>query len=300
MRWPVSLSVLLLALVVMSVAAACGGNSPSGPTVGGITYENLTDHYVSAVTLPGRTGMLFFNAVDQRGALTMDDAMSVPLGGTIAAGSVQLSGAGGYGVAGSVSSTRLSGSVTTPFGSGMATPVVLATPFVAQRGDLLGVFEATYSMRTNGFYRNINLTTGQTQRDCGYTVDLTGTLTLDVKGGAGTATAFRGDVRESWRETYTIVPPCSQVSDFSPTAIEGSSPGRSSIFDARDIQFGFDDRPDVGNGEQVRTWAFVGVLNSTTIEGRFFKSRRGISFGANSRHEEGYPLTAIAVTLRHR
>ena len=70
------------------------------------------------------------------------------------------------------------------------------------------------------------------------------------------------------------------------------------VFDSRHIQFGFDDRPA---SEHVRTWAFAGVLNDTTIEGRFIKSRRQIVFpSAISKHEQGYPLTETVVTLRHR
>lgn len=285
--------------------------------------------YVSSMTLPGRTGVLFFSSLDQTGlrarlgvfetlsnlfgprllaqsgnatgALTMDDATSVALSGTIAAGSVQLSGAGGYSVTGSVSGTQLSGTVTTPFGSGTATPVLIATPWVAQRGDLMGVFEATYSMRASGFFRNTNISTGQSQRDCGYIVELTGTLSLDVHGGAGTDTGFRGQVVDSYRETYTIVPPCPQVSDFSPRVVEGRKTPDTSVFNSKHIQIGFDDRPNVGADELVRTWAFVGVLNSTTIEGRFIKSMRNVVFpSAISKHEQGYPLTETVVTLRHR
>jgi hypothetical protein len=284
--------------------------------------------YVSSVTLPDRTGVLFFNSLDQSGlrarlspfealsnffgppllaqsgsatgALTMDDGTSVKLGGTIAGGSVQLSGADGYSVTGSVSGTRLSGTVTTPFGSGTVTPVLIATPWAAQRGDLLGVFEATYSMRANGYFRNTNISTGQSQRDCGYIVELTGTLSLDVHGGAGTDTGFRGQVVDSYRETYTIVPPCPQVSDFSPRVVEGSKTPDTSVFNSKHIQIGFDDRPNAG-ADLVRTWAFVGVVNSTTIEGRLIKSMRNVVLpSAISKHEEGYPLTETVMTLRHR
>src|SRR5262245_38132905 len=113
MPWPVPRSVLLLALVAVSVAAACGGKSPTGPTA--VTSHDMPLGYVSSVTLPGRTGVVFFNSLDQSGlrarlspfealsnffgprllaqsgnatgALTMDDGTSVKLGGAIAAGS---------------------------------------------------------------------------------------------------------------------------------------------------------------------------------------------------------------------
>jgi hypothetical protein len=334
MRWPVQRSVLSLALVAVSAAAACGGNSMTGPTGGGGGGGGGTSHdmplgYVSSVTLPGRTGVLFFSSLDQSGlrarlggfealfnlfeprllaqsgnatgALTMDDGTSVRLGGNSAAGNVQLSGAGGYSVTGSVSGTRLSGTVTTPFGSGSATPVLIATPWVSQRGDLLGVFEASYSMRASGYFRNTNISTGQSQRDCGYIVELTGTFSLDVRGGAGTDTGFRGEFVDAYRETSTIVPPCPQVADFSPRVVEGRKTSDFVVFNSKHIQVGFDDRPDAGAGELVRTWAFVGVLNSTTIEGRFIKSMRNVVLpSAISKHEQGYPLTEIVVTLRHR
>jgi hypothetical protein len=179
--------------------------------------------------------------------------------------------------------------------------MLIATPWVAQRGDLLGVFEATYSMRASGYFRNTNTSTGQSQRDCGYIVELTGTFSLDVHGGAGTDTGFRGEVVDSYRETYTIVSPCSQVPDFSPRVVEGRRTSDTAVFNSKHIQMGFDDRPNVGADELVRTWAFVGVLNNTTFEGRLIKSMRNVVFpSAISKHEAGYPLTEIAVTLRKR
>src|SRR5687767_4188965 len=139
MPWSVPRSVLLLALVAVLVAAACGGSSPTGPTGagggggGGGGSHGMPLAYVSSVTLPGRTGVLFFSSQDQSGlrarlggfealfnlfeprllaqsgkatgALTMDDGTSVRLGGSSAAGNVQLSGTGGYSVTGSVSGT---------------------------------------------------------------------------------------------------------------------------------------------------------------------------------------------------
>jgi hypothetical protein len=51
-------------------------------------------------------------------------------------------------------------------------------------------------MRAGRWLRRI---TRQSQRECGYIVELTGTLSLDVR--RGTDTGFRGEIVDSYRET---------------------------------------------------------------------------------------------------
>ena len=157
--------------------------------------------------------------------------------------------------------------------------------------------QATYSMTATGFYRNINTSNGQIQRNCGYTVELTGTLSLELKGG-GSGGPRAMALRDNWTETSTIAAPCQGITDFTPSIL--SSPLAKELpRDAANIQFGVTDIQDDGN--VIRTYAFVGVLSGTAIEGRFIKSNRSYRLAsAISRHEGGYPPTETVLTLRKR
>jgi hypothetical protein len=282
---------------------------------------------VSAVTLPGRTGVLIVNTattvasltrpealalwwdlVEPRlfaqggaatGTLTLTDGTTVRLSGTASGGSVQLSGPNGYSVTGSATRVSFSGMVTTPTGSGTVTALAPSAPY-NEPADPRATYEGTYSMRATGYFRNTNVDTGQSQRNCGFDVEVTGTLRIDLRNSAPSPRYRFTELFDTWRETSTVASPCPSVPNFSPVVAEGSN-DRGLTRDAQNIQYGFDDGPYANGDGLIRTWGFVGVLNGTAIEGRLIRSRHeSLLASAISRHDQGYPPTEVIVTLRKR
>ena len=186
MRRPSMHLLLLPAFAVACVAGACGKSSPTDPTTGGPAVVNPggPTSYVGSVVLPGRTGILvintagsvawlprpdalavLFDLIEPRvlaqgstagGTLALDDGTTIWLTGSGGGGNLQLSGPGGYSVTASVASGVLSGTVAAPAGSGTVGPLMPVTTLQPEPGDPNGGFEATYTMTTSGYFRNVN------------------------------------------------------------------------------------------------------------------------------------------------
>jgi hypothetical protein len=329
---------LLPAIAAVGVALACGkSSSPTDPT----DLDNPTaaavaatpSSYVGSVTLPGRTGVLVINTsgsfvsstpsnalaglldfIEPRvfaqgtagGTLALDDGTTIWLTGSGGGGSLQLSGSDGYSVTASVVGGTLSGTVTAPAGSGAVSPLVSVTRLAEDPGDPNGGFEAAYTMTTTGYFRNLDAS-NRTTRDCGYTVELTGTLRLDVPGhsfsGSGLALR-RMQFRNSWRETRTILPPCPAATNFSPTVMEAPEGGYLEIVSrrARDVhQFGVEDKTTNPNGSTTtRVVAFMGVYASEDmIQGTLVRMANSVVPTNNGgRHFQGFAPVQTAVTFQ--
>ena len=156
------------------------------------------------------------------GTLALDDGTTIWLTGSGGGGNLQLSGPGGYSVTASVAGGVLSGTVSAPAGSGTVGPLVPVTTLQPEPGDPNGGFEATYTMTTSGYFRNVIASTQTIQRDCGYTVELTGTLRLDVLGHPfGSQADFAAwSFGIAGAKRVHIFPPCPGATDFSPTIME--------------------------------------------------------------------------------
>ena len=326
---------LLSAVTVVGVAAACGKSSPTDPTTGGPAVVNPggPTSYVGSVALPGRTGILVINTagsvawlprpdalavlidlIEPRvlaqgstagGTLALDDGTTIWLTGSGGGGNLQLSGPGGYSVTASVASGVPSGTVAAPAGSGTVGPLMPVTTLQPEPGDPNGGFEATYAMTTSGYFRNVNAATGTIVRDCGYTVELTGTLRLDVLGHSqGSQGGFRHmEFRNSWRETRTILPPCPAATNFSPTIMEAPEGGFLQILSRRanDVhQFAVEDKFNTANGGTgTRIVAFVGAYTSeTTIKGTVLRMANNSVPTTASDHMSGFPPVQIDVTFQ--
>ena len=329
---------LLRLLAVTCVAVACGkSSSPTGPD--GYVIDPATEaavaasatSYVASVTLPGRTGVLVVNTsgsaawlprtdalavlldlVEPRvlaqgatagGTLALDDGTAVWLTGSGGGGNLQLSGPGGYSVTASIAGGVLSGTVSGPGGAGTVRPLVPVTPLAVDPGDPNGLFEATYALTTSGYFRNINASNQTIQRDCGYAVELNGTLRIDVPGHSFPNGGYRRmQFRNSWRETRTILPPCPGATNFSPTVFEESEGRVLEIVGrrAKDVhQFGIETKFNGANGSTVsRIVAFVGAYTSeNTIHGTVLRMANNIVPTNAGHHMNGFPPVQTAVTF---
>ena len=230
------------------------------------------------------------------GALTLDDGTTSSLNGTANGTSFQLSGSDGYSVSVSGSQSGLSGTVTAPFGTGSVVPLAFSpsiTPSAAADGNYVG----TYSITTSGYFTNHNRSSGALTRSCGFQVVNSGTLTMFVDSGGTVA------VQDDWQESVQVIPPCPNHTDFATTIIRPAGPvgGRFPI-DRPQVQFGFVDRSNSSTTTRLRTFAFVGVVNTTTLQGRYLKSNVYSDIVANGteEHREGYRMAETVVTLTKR
>jgi hypothetical protein len=167
-------------------------------------------------------------------------------------------------------------------------------------------YEATYSMTTSGYFRNVTLPSQTIQRDCGYTVELTGTLRLENRCCATSSGGFRITVlRDDWRETRTILPPCPGATNFSPTIIEptGGNVQRLIYQVTNVLQFGIEDKVTNPNGATVtRFSAFVGGYTTGTaaISGTLVRAANNVVPTNTGQHVQGFPPVRIAVALQRR
>jgi hypothetical protein len=319
---------LFPAFAVVCFAVACGKSSPSPTDPSPSPAREIPASYVGSVALPGRTGVLvtntarsvawlrpdafaaLFDLIESRvhaqgstavGTLALDDGTTIWLTGSGGGSSVQLSGPGGYSVTASVSGGTLSGTVTAPAGSGSVSPLVRITPLVPEPGDPNGTFEATYARTTSGYFRNVNASNQTIQRDCGYTVELTGTIRLDVRGNVPNSGGFRYmDFRDNWRETRTILPPCQGATNFSPTISEGESGVLTLFQKATDVlQFGIENKFTDPNGSTVtRAFAFIGgYTGATTLQGTVVRLANNVVPTNTGQHFQGFSPVQIEVTL---
>jgi len=327
---------LLPAFVVVCAATACGKSSPTDPTTGGPADVNPggPTSYAGSVALTGRTGILVINTagsvawrprpdalavlldlIEPRvlaqgstasGTLALDDGTTIWLTGSGAGGNLQLSGSDGYSVAASIATGVLSGTVTAPTGSGTVGPLVPVNTLNPEPGDPNGGFEATYTMTTGGYFRNINTTTGRIDRNCGYTGEVTGTLRLDVLGHPqGSRGGFRHmEFRSRWRQTETILPPCPLVPSFSPRITEETEGDFLQILSrkANDVhQFAVQHKfTNPTNGATVtRVFAFVGAYTSeTAIPGTVVWMANSTTPTNTGQHLAGFAPTQTAVTFQ--
>ena len=322
----------LPAFALVCVAVACGKSSPTDPTNSTPASARGPGTYVGSVALPGRTGVLvintagsvawlprpdalavLFDLVEPRvlaqgstagGTLAFDDGTTIWLTGSGGGGSLQLSGSGGYSVTASVSGGVISGTVTAPAGSGAVTPLVQITPLVPEPEDPNGTYEGTYAMTTSGYFRNVAEPAQTIQRDCGYSIELIGTLRLEVKGNVPNSGGLRYmDFRDTWRETCTILSPCPGATNFAPTIIEppGGTGVRSLFHKATDVlQFGVEDKfTDPNGATSTRIFAFIGgYTGAPTIQGTFVTAANNIVPTNAGRHFEGFPPVQTVVTLQ--
>ncbi|MCC7009187.1 MAG: hypothetical protein IT184_10250 [Acidobacteria bacterium] len=129
---------------------------------------------------------------------------------------------------------------------------------------------------------------------------MTGTLRLEVEAVDPELPGFyHMDLRDSWRETTTVLRPCPEALSFSPVVTEptGSGLGKSAPQELANIQFAMRDAGG-NDGAGRRDYVFVGRFNGTAIEGVFIKSRTYSKVEGSNQHTEGYPASEIVVTLR--
>jgi hypothetical protein len=145
------------------------------------------------------------------------------------------------------------------------------------------------------------------ERDCGFVVTTTGTLRVEIVGPDQAIPGY-SYVRwtDDWRESSRVESPCGgDLGPFNGFGAVVVTPNGPLILEGprepANIQFAAADPGSVSGGTSLRTMAFVGAVNGSTIQGRYVRSSRFVSRpNANNEHTEGYPLTETQVTLRKR
>jgi hypothetical protein len=241
------------------------------------------------------------------GTLALDDGTTIWLTGSGGGGSLQLSGSGGYGVAASVASGVLSGTVSAPVGAGSVGPLASVTTLTPEPPNPNGTYEGTYAMTTSGYFRNVVVSTGRVLRDCGHRFELTGTLRLDVRCCSTSSGGFRiMDFRNTWTETRTILPPCPGATNFSPTTVDSGAGDGMQILSrkANDVlQFGIQHKFNGPDGAtQTRVFAFVGAYaGDTTIPGTIARMANNVvPTAVDAQHMQGFTPVQTALTLQRR
>jgi hypothetical protein len=235
------------------------------------------------------------------GLLTLDDGTTASLTGSYNSGSYQLSG-NGYSVSASASDGSLSGTVTGPRGTGTVSPMSGLAPATPPPADPTGVYSGTYQFTANGYFTNQTIATGVFDRKCGFAVVVSGTLTLSVlkDQGPGGRVVKLGD---QWREAQRVVAPCRNHTDFSEQVIMPKGEfGMLYFGDVTKLVFAGVDQGEHDGGFGVRTFAFVGGLGGTTVEGRFARTSRftALLLNGTNEHAEGFARTETSVTLIKR
>lgn len=309
----------------MALAVACDKNADA-PTAPSSNNNPSGQSFVGAVTVPGGSGLLtintttrvgtagaspldlFFNVVEPRvfaqsgadAALLLIDGTAVSLTGTVTGNTFQLSGEQGYGATATASGGQISGTVTTPQGTGTVRPMGYAAPYVPPPTDPRGIYLATYSMNARGYLRTVAPPSQTPWRDCRVNTDLTGTLRLEVEGPDPELPGFyHMDLRDSWVETNTIVAPCQDALSFAPQVVRptGSGIGKSLPQELANIQVAMRDAGGF-DGTGRRDYVFVGRFNGTAVDAVFSKARKWSNVEGANQHTEGYPLTEVTLTLR--
>lgn len=233
-RWPLRLWLPAIAIGWMSVAC---GNSPSEPSP---VPQQATRSYLGLVTFPDGQGFLsvsfststsaaslsrvgwftgWLDLIEPRllaqtaasGVLSLADGTVVRLAGTHTSGAIQLTG-GDYAVAVAIAGDAIAGTVTTPAGTVAVTPELAGVAMVGAPPTPQGTYSGTYSMVAAGYFLNRHVATGQIERNCAYTVAITGTLTIEIHSPGFVSFGDR------WREDATIAAGCPGVTQFTKSA----------------------------------------------------------------------------------
>jgi hypothetical protein len=317
-------------LASLSFAVACGGSesgggSPTTPSPNNPVTTPIINTYTGSVSFRDGAGLLVVRAAGSlvgaqavspfdglldflvlrlnaqgstaTGALTLADGTTIPLTGTHAAGTFQLSG-GGYSADVTVSNGALAGSVSTPAGPASVTPLGAAAAVPAPDNPS-GTYIGSYEISAAG-YHIVKAPSGAVELNCLRRARITGTVTARIYVPDASPGTWAANIRDDWSESWSNEGTC-PPEIFQGTVRPQGPVGLDYTGTMEAIQGTFVDQGTGSFGQRlVRTHTFLGSVTGQTIQARVLKTfKEGPSTVNNNRTAEGgYPLSSTTFTLQ--
>jgi len=274
---------------------------PGGAGLGGLLVLNKSSSVVASRSAPGRWLSALSDLLQPAllaqssasGTLVTDAGPVVPLTGTFNNSTFRMSG-GGYSIMATVNGAAISGSGTAP-GSVSAQVMSMPTPVASTNPpNPSGTYTSPFQITPTKTFKLVRNDNGVVMANCQEPRSVDGNLSIRLSTDDGNT--WDGHLGASWTERPNGTPTgfgCAAVggtnSDF--YGIDFRGPLDTLVFARVHTQ--------AQNGlTDVTTLGFVGVINNSTIQGRFWISyiTSGITAAAQTL-TIGYPATAVNLTL---